>query len=78
MHENNPPSEGILVSDDGTYSVLMREAEPFWVWEILVAGDVVQQGASISENAARLDSQKVARVLAQTGGRVLGNRQVEP
>ena len=47
----------------GSLQIRIQEAGPLWCWEILKAGEVIQEGASISLSAAYRDGQKIARVL---------------
>jgi soluble methane monooxygenase-binding protein MmoD len=47
----------------GSLQVRITEVEPVWRWEILRGEEVIQEGCSISLDAAYRDGQKIARVL---------------
>ena len=47
----------------GALQIRITEVEPMFAWEILRDGECIQEGASITFDAAQRDSQKVARFL---------------
>lgn len=57
--EAGPP----IVLCSGSLQIRITEVEPMFRWEILRDGEMIQEGASITLDAAHRDSQKIARFL---------------
>lgn len=76
MSGDPEPQAGTLVFDDGRYSVLLNEVGPLWQWTICEDGAAIQEGASISELAARADSERVVRVFHRMGPSIRAGRNL--
>lgn len=59
--------DAVVIFDDGVYTVVLDEVGPFWRWVIHQDGSPVHEGSSISENAARCDSEKIVKVFRRMG-----------
>lgn len=59
----SPGDPAPIVLCCGALQVRITEVEPMYRWEILRDGECIQEGASITLDAAHRDSQKIARFL---------------
>lgn len=78
MSSGHDPDRGTVIFSDGKYSVVLSEVGPLWSWVIEEDGTPIQEGASISESAARRDSDKVVAVFRRMGPSIRAARERGP